>query len=238
MHPDLMALAATDAEDRRIKAIDRALANAGARLADARAAVERATADDTAARAALAALVAAERQLQREVEEYRGNRAAAIRMLEGGHGNADAAERQRARSEAMMDDAETRSLVNLEAQDPARTAVKRAEDALAAAKAARLVAEAEVPALVATLDAERILRVAARDRALVPLDRETRSRYLAQLERKGSAVAYVKADACSACNIAVFQQHLSDLLRGVIVPCRGCLRWLIPAQPREPVTLP
>jgi predicted nucleic acid-binding Zn-ribbon protein len=227
LHADLEHLSAADTEERKIKAADRAITGAEERLASGRAAVVKAEEELVAARGALEALVAVERTLGREIEDYRHNEAAAIRILESGAGG-DAAERQLSKSRELLDHAETKMLENLEAQDPTKAGLTHAKDRLEAAKKATTALEGTVPAEIARARAERATALAARDAALEPLDRETKSRYLLLVERKGTAVARIRGDSCSACNIAVFQSHTSDLLRGLIVPCRGCGRWLVP----------
>jgi predicted nucleic acid-binding Zn-ribbon protein len=231
MHPDLHALAAADTEERQIKASDRAIEVATERLAAARKAVAAAEASERAAAAALGATREAERVLQREIEGYRASRQAAIRALEAGAGNPEASERQRQKSEALIDEAETRALENLEAQDPLRAALGAAEKALGSARATLALAESEVPGELERQAAARARYLAARDQALTPLDRETRQRYLTLVGRKGTAVAYARNGSCSACQMTVYQQHVTDLLRGIIEPCKGCGRWLIPPEP-------
>ncbi len=229
MHPDLLQLSAADAEERALKACDRAIVVANERLEGAKKALTLAEVAETTTAAALAALRDAERQLQREIEGYRANRLAAVRMLESGVGNADAAERQRQRSEALIDEAETRQIENLEAQDPARAAYQRAAMALDAARKLLAVSAAEVPEEVARQTAAHALHLVGRDAALVPLDPQTRQRYLLLVQRKGTAVAAIRKECCASCQITVYQQHLTDIRRGLIEPCKGCGRWLVPA---------
>lgn len=228
MHADLVQLAAADAEERQMKAADRAIANASERLAAARKAVEATTTTEKTAGAALAALRETERAVHKEIEGYRSSRQAAIRALEAGAGNAEANERQRVKSEALLDEAETRALENLELQDPARASHAKAVAALATAKATLAVAESEVPVEIGRQSEIHARHLAARDAALAPLDREHRERYLTLVQRRGTAVSYVRAGSCSACQMTVYQQHVTDILQGRIEPCKGCGRWLVP----------
>lgn len=230
MHPELEHLARADGIDREIRATDAALRDADQALAEARDQVdlkEKALAALTDERAAQRA---EERRLEREMHRYRDRRASALRVLEGGGGDPEAAARQLAQVDEILDRHETELLQLLEAADDVVERIARAESALAVAREDLARIEAEHPERTAELRARRDELVRARDQELAEVDPALKARYEVLVARKGTAVARIERGACSACRQTVQQQHLTDLNRGLMEPCRGCGRWLVPPE--------
>lgn len=230
MHPDLEHLARADGIDREIRATDAALREADRSLDEAREQLilkEKALAALTDERAAQRA---EEHRLEREMHRYRDRRASALRVLEGGGGDPEAAARQLAQVDEILDRHETELLQLLEAADALNERLARAEAALAVARDELARLEAEHPERTAELRARRDELVRAREQELAAVDPALKARYEMLVARKGTAVARVERGACSACRQVVQQQHLTDLARGLVEPCRGCGRWLVPPE--------
>lgn len=226
MNDEQVALERLDALDRDIARIEGEIAAAAKRLADADAALTAATAAHVEARGRLDASRTDERANQRRIDEFRASRASATRILETGAGNADAAQRQLDRCDALIDEAETAMLELLERQDAIQAEVTRAEAALARATEVRTAAAAEVPVKRAALDAELAERTGQRAPAFEALPAELRNRYADFRARNRWAVAKVRDNACEACAMAVQPQMVVDLRRDRLVTCHGCHRWL------------
>ena len=227
MHPDLDRLKEADAADRSLAASDRALRDARSRLQQATTAATHADAQRASASTALTALIQRERALQVELDGHRASQRAALRVLETGVGNPDAAERQRVGTLALIDETETRLLEVMEALDAARAHDTAAAAGASQAHQAQAQADAALGVAQAQAAADRPGWIAARDAALGAVDRELSARYLLLVQRKGTAVATIHQLACSACHVAVIQQDVTDLQRGLMAACRGCGRWLV-----------
>jgi predicted nucleic acid-binding Zn-ribbon protein len=228
MHPDLVHLAAADSYDRELIALKGARQKADDALAAGQAADQAARAAVTAAEAALAANKARQRELNREIETYEARRTSARRVLEGGGGDPAAAERQLASVGAILDGLETELLERMDAQEALDRELLALRAAAGAASKARAELEQSQPAEVASLKASFERIVPLRDAELDAVDRVTRQKYLDVRDRRGSAVSEIVRDCCKGCNVFIQPQHVADLKRGLLVPCRGCGRWLLP----------
>ncbi|MCB9678821.1 MAG: hypothetical protein H6737_27205 [Alphaproteobacteria bacterium] len=228
MHPDLERLEAADHFDRELLALKKQKQDLESGLEAARTAAKAAKADLERLEGEDAANKARQRELQRDIERYEARLKSAERVLEGGGGDPEAAERQIAGCTEQLDLLETEALECMEKADALTDALANARRAVEETDAtlARL-AGAHEPA-VAKLRAAFESTVPKRDAELAAVDAGTRSKYLALRDRKGSAVAKLELGACRSCRMVVQQQHLADLKRGLVVPCRGCGRWLIP----------
>lgn len=230
MHPELEHLARADRCDREIRDTDRALAEADEALALARDRVAEAEKTLAALAEERAAQKAQERHFERELHLYQERRASALRALEGGGGDPEAAARQLQQCEQILDRTETELLHLLEEADTLVARCGQAETALEQARDELKRLEGEHPVRVAELRARREEAVRAREEELDAVDPQVRTRYETLRERKGTAVARVEGNACSACRHTVQPQHLADLRRGLMEPCRSCGRWLVPPE--------
>lgn len=228
MHDDLVLLAEVDRQDRVVDRIRKDKQAADASVTDGRAAVKAAEAELERLKGELAASNQQLREHQRSIETYEARRTSAQRVLEGGGGDPEAAQRQLDAVADILDDLETKVLEGMERAEALAEAIQAAETAIEEAKAAKQHAEDEHPRTIAALKAEYATAKAARDKAFGELDRATQSKYEAVRQRKGRAVATIENESCKACRRVVQPKHLADLQRGLIEPCRGCGRWLIP----------
>ena len=221
----------------RLDRLDRSVAKRQTEIVALRAGLIAATQTLTERQAALARATdavaqnsAAEKAAQRLLTQHRGNRSSAVRMLETGQGDPEAAQRQLVGCEALIDDVETDVLELMEARD----ALLEGE---AAAQAEMTTSEADVarraeenPRVIGVLEAELAELAADRDGVHTALSRELSSKYDHWRGRDKWAVAREVRGACDTCRMEVHAQHLSDLRRGRIEPCRGCHRWLVPSE--------
>lgn len=228
MHPDLQRLARADAIDRERRRVTRARDALQQGHVEARDAVVAAEAGLEDAEQALQQAREEERALNRKLHQYRQRRDSAVRILESGAGDPDSAQRQLDQCDQILDQTETELLELMERQDTLQAARDRAVGTLDAAKQALARLDAETPPRVAELQADLERMASERDAELAALDALTRDRYLELLRRKGNAVAPIDGGACQSCRMVVQAQHLADIKRGLIVPCRGCHRWLVP----------
>ena len=230
MHDDLVHLEAADAFDRRLTELKAAKRKLDAGRADAKHALTNATQALEQLDAALADSDAQQKAIARETEKYERRLQSAQRVLEGGGGDPEAAERQVVGVTEQLDRLETEMLEQLERVD---TLSEQREAAVAthqAATQAHQQAESAYDPAVQALRDEFNGIVPRRDAELAALDSLMRDKYISLRDRKGSAVARILRNACNACRMVVHQQHLADLKRGLVVPCRGCGRWLIPEE--------
>jgi predicted nucleic acid-binding Zn-ribbon protein len=228
MHPDLEHLDVVDALDRELRSLRANVTAEHQKVADA-AANELATAAIVvAALAALEQNRATEKELNRKVERYQMRRTSALRVLEGGPGEPLSAQKQMEQCEAILDDVETEQLEILEQRDTLTDNRIAADAAVEAAKAHSTTLAVQVPAALAKLEARIREATAERERRFGALPRELSRRYTDLVRTRKTAVAHVWRGACSSCRRVVQNQHLADLKRGVIQPCGGCHRWLIP----------
>jgi len=228
VHEDLARLERLDTLDRDITAREKEIARLAEELAQAEVSAAGALEALALARAAVEENDQAQRANTRRTREYEQRKASAIRILEMGSGDPDAAERQRTSCEALIDEAETEMLELMEEADQRAEALSSAEQAQTEADAALQTARAEVPERTRALQAEIAELRERRPAVLGELPSDIRSRYEAFRARGKWAVAQIVRDACKACRMEIRAQHLADLRKGRIEPCHGCHRWLIP----------
>lgn len=227
MNDDLVRLGQLDDIDREVARIDTAIETARQRLESARVLSERREAERSEAAAALDANRHEERSGQRRLEELRQSREAALRVLQSGAGSPEAAERQFARCEGLIDEGETAQLEILEKQDELVAALALADRTLGEAQAELKRLEREVPAEIAGHEAARKERIAARGPVFAALPAELSGRYESFRARGRWAVARIHDTTCDACAMTVQPQMIVDLRKGRLVACHGCHRWLI-----------
>ncbi len=228
MHEDLARLERLDTLDRDIASRKTEIAKLAQHLADAEAGATAAASAHEAAAAAVTENDKAQKANNRRTREYEQRRDSAIRILEMGSGDPDAAQRQQESCEALIDDAETEMLELMEQADLMKAALSAAETAKRDAEATLEAAREEVPVKTAALEAEIADLEAKRPPVLAELPADIRSRYEAWRARNKWAVARIERNACKACRIEIRSQHLTDLRKGRMEPCRGCHRWLVP----------
>lgn len=227
MNEELVRLETLDRLDRELARIASDLARLAARLEERRAAAGTHTRALEEAEAALAASRTEERTAGRRLDELRASREAAMRVLTTGAGNAEAAQRQLERCDALIDEAETGMLQLLELQDGLIGRVAAAELARTAARASLAEEELAQPDQIGALEEARAARSAERAAVNAELPAELRSRYEGFRERGRYAVARARNGSCDACSMAVQAQMVADLKHDKLVACHGCHRWLV-----------
>lgn len=227
MNADAAALERVDRLDRELTRVKAELAKIAARLEQRKTEADKARAAYEQARAALEANRTEERTANRRIEELRSSREAALRVLNTGVGNAEAAQRQLERCDALIDEAETGALELLEQQDTLAAAAAAAERAEATATAALRDDERTAPEQSGALEREHDALTAQRAEAAAALNSELRPRYEGFRERGRYAVSKVSGGSCVACSMAVQAQMLADLRNDKLVTCHGCHRWLL-----------
>ena len=168
-----------------------------------------------------------QKRTEESTRSYEAQRANAVRALEQGAGSADAAERQIQQCEDILDELETATLELMEQQENLARQLADANTNTEAKKRAAGDMEASTPTEIQEL--KEIIRehTASRDSALSALERSLRDRYDALVTRKGTAMAPIRRDACSACRRVVPPQQVVDLRLLKLQTCRGCCRWLL-----------
>lgn len=229
MHADLERLERLDHLDRELTKHQRAIDAGQTSLEEARGAVTERQKTREAAEAALAENRKQQLALQRDIQGHETNRDRAVKALEMGHGDAAAAERQIERTTALIDEVETRQLELLEAQDSLEGALEAAEQELVSAQEHLTGLEASVPEARAAHESAMALLSTERAEVHDALPADLARRYGDLRSRNKWAVAHIVDGACSACRVDVPAQQQADLKRGLIVPCRRCHRWVVPA---------
>jgi len=230
MHPDLVHLDAANQLDRQLLELKKQKRKLDAALAAAEKANIEAIAEHTRLRDEAAANAQRQHELQRSIEKYEARRQSAVRVLENGTGDPDAAERQVQGCSEQLDALETDLLECMENADSLATAVvSAARHEVEAAATLSELTEAHEPA-IAALRSKFDSILPLRDAQLDELDRGTREKYILVRDRKGYAVAPIIAGGCKGCSMMLPNQQLADLRRGLLIPCRGCGRWLVPGE--------
>jgi predicted nucleic acid-binding Zn-ribbon protein len=227
MHPDLVRLAELTDLDTELDRVKKDLTAARATVEQAAGAEREATAARDRAAADLEVAKNEERALYRKIDEYKTRRQGAVRMLEMGAGSADAAEKQLAQCEAILDETETELLYLMERMDTLRAALAAADASVARAKAAHTEAARAAPGRIGELEAQEKDLTGRRTAVHADIPADLRGRYdLLRASKKRTAVARIVDGTCSACNISVQAQMIADVKRGQLVTCHGCQRWL------------
>jgi predicted nucleic acid-binding Zn-ribbon protein len=229
MHADLERLASLNDLDQELDRVLRELADARALVQRADDAIADATRTRDAAQAEVDVARNEERTLQRKLEEYKTRQQGAIRILETGAGDPTLAERQLSQCAAILDQTETEMLELMERQDRLKAQLTATERALDKTGIARKEAEHLAPGRIAKLDRQRVELEAKRAQLSDGLPIDLRKRYdTLRGGKKKYAVARLDKDVCRGCQMVVGSQQIADIRRGLMEPCRGCGRWVVP----------
>ena len=172
----------------------------------------------------------AQHDIQRKAKRYRDRLASAQSVLQTGTGDYDAATRQVTECTRILDEFETDELVQMETLDSLSDQIAEARERENAQRDQLGQLQTDVPAQIRDLNTQVQQNRGEREAVFSTLDAEAQGRYTLLIKRKGTAVSILgsKSNACSSCQRVASAQTRSDLLRGLIVPCRGCHRWLCP----------
>lgn len=222
----LLAVHELDAEIARLReqaaAVPRAIARLESRVTES----ERAR---QAARSAGEARLKERRVKERRVEEIETERRRFEKQLLEVKKNEEytALLKEIGDRKAEKDAIETQILGLLESEDVAARAVKAADEVLARERTETAREIARLRDELAAVEAEIARRTAAREKTADGLPPDVRARYdriLAQ--RRDSAIAEVKRDACGACYAQIPPQSVSLIKRGQLLECQTCSRIL------------
>lgn len=228
MHPELGLLEQVHQLDTAYKRLVQKANGHKQALVDARDAASKAQTAVQRAEEALSSHRDHQRALDRTISRHQSSKASAERALNQGIGNLEAADRQRLHVIELLDQVETEVLEAMERQEELEAALAGKQGLLTQANDALAIAETEHPAAVDVLRATAKENRGLRALRIAKVSPSRVREYEHLLKRKGSGVAFVIEDACSACRMAVQPQHVSDLLKGHLHPCRSCGRFLIP----------
>ena len=171
-----------------------------------------------------------EQRLQQEIETYERRRATALRVLETGNGNPEAAERQIEQCSNIISDLESQLINSLDTHEATEQDLDHHKGVLSALKTS--TAE-EIQALIDfVIQCEQSIteKKTMRTHISTQLAPFLVKRYEQLRRSKGTAVARVVDDCCRSCRLALPMQDQSDLRRGREVACRKCGRWLFIAE--------
>jgi predicted nucleic acid-binding Zn-ribbon protein len=227
VNPDFDAILALDAADRALAAVESEASALDASLSRAHRAESAAAAKIAEIEAALTGNEAAQRALEADIRGHAERRRSATRALEAALGDPDVAERQIAAARAAVAEIEDRQIELLEAGESLTGQRDAARRALADARLDRDRRVAAATDQRADLDVRRKAATAAGSAARGLLPRDLLGRY-DMLRSKGFAVARIVDHACGACQGHVQAQHVAELRKGRLDPCRGCGRFLAP----------
>lgn len=224
---DLDQIVALGAADAELDALDKEIAALQARIPAARGERDAAEGAVVQAKTHLEALRETERATAREVERYTRRRATAVRALETGMGNADAAQKQVEQCDAIIDDLETRQLEEMEGIEGARDALASTEATLAEAERHLTAEETTVPPILATRQNTRAGKQAARDAIWSEVPKDLQSRYTLVRKKKKTAVTFLVDGYCKSCRMKPPLETTSEIGRGFLKTCPGCGRYLV-----------
>ena len=229
MHPELVQIAKTAALDREIATLDAQVARHERALRVAQEAVEAVQHAIGDVDHELSLNKHQEGQINKDIEKLQRRRASATRVLDGTvtAGDPAAAQRQLEQCNDLLDDRETEVLEVLEQRDEILARRQSLHESLAEKKEVLLAAQSSTPEAVSRLKETRLTLASSRQEAFSVLPQEVQRRYNDMTRRRGTPIATIIKQACSACHFTVAAQHRSDLARGLIVPCKSCGRWLI-----------
>jgi predicted nucleic acid-binding Zn-ribbon protein len=230
MSADLEQLARLSDLDMALTRAKTVLKAARASVGSAEDALRASAADRDEVQAEFNAAKQAERDANRRLAQYQNRLGRALKVLETGVGNPEAAERQRVQCLEIIDRIETEILEAMEVQEEIQPRLDAAIASVNAAEQALAKARETSPARIATVTEEiRELRT-AHDAIHITLDREVQGRYDLLRARKPPAVARIHHNACKLCMFTVPKQATIEMKRGRLMTCRGCGRWLYPEQ--------
>jgi len=228
MNSELETLDVVDGYDRRTRELERAAAKQRQAVADATEALSARNDAAERLREALAANKTDQHAANRKAHLYTQRKESALRILERGSGDPAAAERQLRQCNTILDDTETNQLELMETQEALEAELDSAAKAISEAEAELERVGREATIRIERIDKDLAETATKRAESWRELDREIQDRYVALVRRKRTAVAHITGGACHACQRMITAQHLSDLRKGRLTPCRGCHRWLIP----------
>ena len=169
-----------------------------------------------------------EHKLNRDMAQFDSRRKSALRVLEGAGGDPEAAQRQLEQCMSLIDDIETELLELLEEQDDHQQELVLAKKAVEDAEQKLADTHKSAATIIAANENEAEQLTTERQDAYLTLDKDIKARYTLLVKKKRYAVAPIKDKTCSACNRVIPAQQISDIKRGIILPCRNCGRWLAP----------
>ena len=224
---ELELITSLGAHDAVLDDLDKRIAAAEARIPASESALAAARSHRETCAAALKASKEAERVLSRDVRQYEQRAAGATRALEGGFGDADAAQRQLDQVREILDDLETRQLEQMEATEAASEALAASETGVTDALAALQAAQDQVPGIVAGLRSERAAEQLKRDAVWEPIPTEVKNRYALVRRKRKVGVALLVDGYCSPCRRKLPLSEASDIRRGFLRSCPSCGRYLV-----------
>lgn len=226
MHADLEHLVSLDRLDRAIEQTEKKTQAAKDALTERTAALEAAKRHADDLQKQLAESRDAQHAAERQAKRYRDRKKSAQNVLETGSGDYEAATRQVAECDRILDDLETTILVQLELQDELVSTMNAAEAAIVAAREALAQQHEATPATVAEQAALKAELQTERTTHEQALPHDLLDRYARVCARKKRAVAPVRHDACGACMQTIKAQERIELKRERLVECGSCHRWL------------
>ncbi|MBT3221632.1 MAG: hypothetical protein HN348_21335 [Proteobacteria bacterium] len=173
-----------------------------------------------------------EHTLNRNMAKFDSRRKSALRVLEGAGGDPEAAQRQLEQCVALIDGVETELLELLEEQDDHQQELVLAKDAVASAEQKLAETKIVAAAIIDTAEKESEKLRPERREVFETLEASVQERYSLLVRKKRYAITPIKDKSCSACHRVVPAQQISDIKRGIILPCRNCGRWLSPEPPK------
>lgn len=226
MHPQLAILQAVSDQDETLAELRREAEKATARLESARRSLTELNEAIEARNAEITENGSQSRGLQRELEEYEKRKRIALRSLETGAGDPDAAERQLARCTELIDDAETRALELLESRDDLTAAREALQAEARSAEATLKELEDQTPGVLERIAGESAEHTRIRDEQFATLEAEHAGRYHDLLPKRFPPVARIDRGSCVRCRMLVPSGMQMELKRGYMAVCPGCGRWL------------
>lgn len=229
MHPELLQISITANFDQEISTIDAAVTRQKRSLVEAVAVLKRVKTALTKQDQKLSATRSEEGRLQKEIEKLQRRHRSANRVLEGEttSGDPEAAERQVQQCADLIDERETLVLEILENRDMLEQEKAVLLKEIASLDESLKAAQQSVPVEISRLTDTRSGVFGQRENSFSKLPPEIQKRYIAITRRRGTPIARIVGDCCSACYFKVASQHRSDIVRGLMAPCKSCGRWLL-----------
>lgn len=227
MREELTTLLTVQEHDEAIRKLKRRSENATTSVKDATSTLHQMAKALADQEAKCAASAEEERELARRIEQYERQRDRAMKILESGMGDPEAAERQRIGSIELLDTAETEMLELMDRIEGEQVELAKAQQVRDAAESALEEHKAAEPVIHAEDAAQIEVHLGERTTHAAKLPDEILDRYERISKRKRTAVSMLDGGACSACLICPAQQQLSNIKSGrFLEECRGCQRWL------------
>lgn len=236
MHPELLQISITANFDQEISTIDAAVTHQKRSLAEAVAVLKRVKTALTKQEQKLSSTRSEEGRLQKEIEKLQRRHRSANRVLEGETTSGDpaAAERQVQQCADLIDERETLVLEILENRDMLEQEKAILLKEFTSLEESLEATQQSVPVEISRLIDTRSGIFSQRENAFARLPPEIQQRYISVSRRRGIPIARIVGDCCSACYYKVASQHRSDIVRGLIAPCKSCGRWLLVEDEASP----